>query len=382
MKKKALILPSLIAVGIGIAVIAVQLYSTPKIQPGVVPADGDIVHPTAPPGSRATIETVTEWYRAVGTVRPRTEARIESQVTARILDVKVSPGDSVLQDQPLISLDNRQLTARLDQSRQGLKAAEAGEKQANEAVNAARAHFNRTQLALERTRKYVAAEAATARDLEEAEAIFLQARAELQRAREGLVAARAAVRQAEEVVNEADIALGYATIKAPEDGEILKRLVEPGDLALPGKPLLSMQTAGTLRLEAYVREGIIGKVRPEMTLNVEITTLNRSVRATVDEIVPYADPQTRTFLVKASLPAVEGLYPGMFGKLLIPIAEHQVVLIPDEAINRVGQLEQVLVQENGTWKTRLIKTGRRHGNRIEVLSGLSGNEIIALNPGH
>ncbi|MCP4349961.1 MAG: HlyD family efflux transporter periplasmic adaptor subunit [Desulfobacterales bacterium] len=179
----------------------------------------------------------------------------------------------------------------------------------------------------------------------------------------------AGIKHAQEVIKEAEIGLGYTEIKAPESGEVLKRLVEPGNLALPGKPLVILQITGSLRLEAYVREGLIRKVKPGAELQVAITTLNETANAKVEEIIPYADPQTRTFLVKVSLPHITGLYPGMFGKLLIPVQEHQVVAIPGKAVRNVGQLELVSIREKNTWKTRFVKTGKKIGDKVEVLSG-------------
>jgi multidrug efflux pump subunit AcrA (membrane-fusion protein) len=152
--------------------------------------------------------------------------------------------------------------------------------------------------------------------------------------------------------------------------------VEPGDLALPGKPLVALRTSGALRLEAHVREGLISRVIPGTSLIVEIETLNRQLDATVEEIVPYADPDSRTFLVKASLPVVDGLYPGMFGKLRIPVDRQRIVTVPWRAVKRVGQLELIQVQSGDGWQLRHVKTGERLGDRIEILSGLDGTETI------
>jgi HlyD family secretion protein len=102
------------------------------------------------------------------------------------------------------------------------------------------------------------------------------------------------------------------------------------------------------------------------------------VTAQVEEIIPYADPRTRTFLVKAILPEIEGIYPGMYGKLLIPSGTTEVVLIPPGAIRRIGQLEMVKVKKGDIWESRYIKTGKIHGELVEVLSGLSGNEILMI----
>ena len=321
-------------------------------------------------------ETITEWYEAVGTIRPRTESSIEAQVTAKIVDVKVRPGNKVGKGQLLVVLDNRQFAARLDQAKQARKSAVAGQNQAKQMVAAATAAFDQAESNFKRIKTYYQSKAATAQDLEKAESAYLQAKAEVERAKEALIGAEASIRQADEVVKEAEIALEYTRIKAQEDGEVLKRLVEPGDLALPGKPLIILQTAGALRLEAYVREGLIDKLKSDAKLRVSAGTLNEPVEATIDEIVPYADPQTRTFLVKASIPRIEGIYPGMFGKLLIPAAELEVVTVPEAAVRKIGQLELINVKEDNGWKMRYIKTGKKIGARVEVLSGLSENEIV------
>jgi multidrug resistance efflux pump len=101
---------------------------------------------------------------------------------------------------------------------------------------------------------------------------------------------------------EAEIALGYTEIRAPAEGRILKRLVDPGDMAAPGKPVLIVQAAGGLQLAANVREGLMDAVRPGDVRNIRLSAAGRTVEAVIDEIVPSVDPRTRTFLVKAGLP--------------------------------------------------------------------------------
>lgn len=321
--------------------------------------------------------TITEYYEAVGTVRPRVESNIEARVTAQVLDVKVNPGDKIKKGDLLISLDGRQFVSRLDQARQGLKSAEAAKEQVRQSVLAAEAAFKQAEADFERVQSYFKSQAATHQDLEQARSGYLQAKANLQRAKDAISGAEAGIKQAREVIREAEISLDYTKLTAPEDGEVLQRLVDPGDMALPGKPLIKLQTADSVRLEAYVREGLIQKVAPGNALQVEITPLGKTVDASVEEIVPYADPQTRTFLVKASLPRIPGLYPGMFGKLLIPVRENRVVVIPKEAVRRVGQLELVRVREGDAWKSRFIQTGKTIGDQVEVLSGLNGGERVA-----
>ena len=324
----------------------------------------------------AEVRETDRMYEAVGTVRPKTETRIEARVTGQVLDVQVRPGDQVTKGALLVSLDSRQMTSRLDQAQQALKTAEAGREQARHALDAARAGFKQAQANYNRVKSYFESQAATAQDLEAAESTFRQAEAGVKRAEEGLAAAEAGILQARAVVNESAISIEYTRILAPEDGVVLKRFVEPGDLALPGKPLVALRTSGALRLEAYVREGLIARVAPGASLEVDIETLDRLVAATVEEIVPYADPNSRTFLVKAAMPPVEGLYPGMFGKLRIPVGRQRIVTVPWSAVRRVGQLELVRVQVGDGWQARHVKTGVRLGDAVEILSGLDGTETI------
>ena len=335
---------------IGLSVAAVWLLSgCDKIEPGAFTA---VEKATFTPAQTAiaTLRETDQWYEAVGTIRPRVESNISAQVTAQILSVDVTPGTRVRKNQILVTLDSRQYASRLDAAKQS--------------AIAARAELTRARSDHDRVRKYFASEAATAQEME--------------RAQEALTRARAGLRRSQEQVREAETAFGYTTVRAPQDGEVLQRLVEPGDLALPGKALLVVQTEGALRLETRVREGLIGKIRPGNTLPVVVDSLELRTEARVEEIVPYADPRSRTFLVKAALPDTDALFPGMYGKMLIPVAENRVVLIPSNAVRRVGQLELVDVQVNGQWERRMIQTGRTVDDKVEVLSGLEGDETIGL----
>jgi len=331
--------------------------------------------------ARARVETVTEVDRAVGTVRPQTETRVESQVTARILEVKVRPGDDVDRGDVLIVLDGSQLRSKVDQARQAVLSAQARRRQAAQAVRSAEAVFTEAEAAYERTRTYFQGEAATEQDMERARSAFLQAKAGVERAQQSLQEAEAGVRQAEKMVEESRIALGYTRIEAQESGQVAERTAEPGDMAWPGKVLLLLQTRGALRLESLVREGLIHRIRVGSRMAVSVDVLDRELEGVVDEVVPFADPVTRTFLVKVSLPQAEGLYPGMFGRLLVPVADREIVTVPRKAVVRVGQLEMVTVRAGGRWERVFVKTGRIMEGRVEVLAGLDGGETLALDGG-
>ena len=365
----------LIATGVCLTATWLMVSGCNKIEPGAF-APVEKSTPAPSQTATATVQQADQWVEAVGTVRPKTETRIEARVTGQVLDVQVNPGDDVAKEALLVTLDSRQMTSRLEQANQALKTAQAGREQARHALEAAQAAFKQAQAQYNRVKGYVQSQAATAQELESAESTFRQADAGVKRAQEALAAADAGILQAKAVVKESTIALEYTRIVAPEAGVVLKRFVEPGDLALPGKPLIALRTSGALRLEAHVREGLITRVKPGASLTVAIETLSREVDATVEEIVPYADPNSRTFLVKAAIPPVDGLYPGMFGKLRIPVDRRRIVTIPQAAIRQVGQLALVRVHVDGNWVSRYVTTGERMGDTVEVLSGLNGTETI------
>jgi len=275
-------------------------------------------------------------------------------------------------------LEDREYQARLDQALQGQNSARAAREQAENRIVEADAAFDEATSQYQRIKTLFETGAVTQRELDQAEAAFLQTRSRLQQAQDGLRRAEAEVLRAGKMVEEARIALGYTRILAPEDGQVASREVDPGDLAAPGKPLIVLQTPGNLRLEAYVREGLIHKVRPGASFDVRIGSLETTVEGVVAEVVPAADPRTRTFLVKVGIPELPGAQPGMFGRLIIPADSRQAVLVPERSIRRMGQLETVLVKENGEWKDYYVKTGKVLDGMIEILSGLSGGETVAV----
>ncbi|MDX1653661.1 MAG: HlyD family efflux transporter periplasmic adaptor subunit, partial [Candidatus Competibacteraceae bacterium] len=149
--------------------------------------------------------------------------------------------------------------------------------------------------------------------------------------------------------------------------------------AVPGQPLLRLYDPDQLRLEASVRESLASRLQRGATLTARIDALDLELPATVDEIVPTADPGSRSFLVKAALPFRADLYPGMFGRLLIPLGTVARLYVPQEAVARFGQLEFVQVPTPQGTARRYIRTaGPGAEGRLEVLSGLSEGERVIL----
>jgi hypothetical protein len=133
------------------------------------------------------------------------------------------------------------------------------------------------------------------------------------------------------------------------------------------------------RLEASVRETVTSTLKKGQRLTAIVDALDKEFEALIDEIVPFADPGSRSFIVKAILTENTGLYPGMFGRLLIPIGQTERIYIPEEAITQVGQLYYVMVSTEKGVVRRYVRLGDRHkAEGIAVISGLVPGESIRV----
>ena len=111
-------------------------------------------------------------------------------------------------------------------------------------------------------------------------------------------------------------------------------------------------------------------------VEVALEGVERRLNARVSEVVPEVDAASRSSTVKIDLPAVPQLRSGMFGRAFFPLGSRTVVVVPASAIVERGQLQSVFVAEEGTARTRLVTTGQREKDVVEVLSGLSAGERI------
>ncbi|MHC4933160.1 MAG: efflux RND transporter periplasmic adaptor subunit [Planctomycetota bacterium] len=363
-------------------VVVIVLYASSAFDGDKV-APGRLDEPAGlePPARTVSAErgTVPVFEEAVGTVESRKRVTVAAQVTARVLAVAAEAGETVRAGAPLVTLDDRELAARLAQAREALSAAEASRTRSVKSKARNDALLTQARARRKRILKLLEGSAATPEQMEEAEALFLQAQAGVEDAEAGIAAAEARIQQAKQVVAEAEVALGHTRILTPIDGVVSDRMVEPGDLASVGRTLLVVLDTKALRLEAQVREGLISSVREGETLEVQVPAARKSVRGQVAELIPSADPVSRTFRVRVDFAPVEGVHPGMFGRLRLPVGERQVVHIPAAAVVRVGQLETVLLQREGRWERRLVTTGiSLEEDAVEVLSGLRGGETIGL----
>jgi RND family efflux transporter MFP subunit len=184
--------------------------------------------------------------------------------------------------------------------------------------------------------------------------------------------------QAQAAVAAARAALAYATVSSPVDGVVVERLVEPGDMALPGKPLVRLYDEKALRVQLQAPENLARSIKVGTPLQVRVDAAGATYRTRVGEIVPAADPASRSFLIRAPLPSGGHLRPGMFARAFFSVGTQRLLTVPRAAVEEVGQLETVRVYSRGRIETRMVSLGRGFGNRVEVLAGLHQGERVIL----
>src|SRR5665811_487874 len=182
----------------------------------------------------------------------------------------------------------------------------------------------------------------------------------------------------EQEIRAAGIMRDYAKLAAPFSGVVITRTAEPGNLATPGAPLLTIEQDGLYRLEASVDESKLATVRVGQAVEAVVEATDRKLNARVSEIVPSVDAASRSYLVKLDLPATPQLRTGMFGRAIFPLGVQKVVAVPLAALMERGQLQSVFVVEDGVAHTRLVTTGRRIKDAVEVLSGLNAGERVIV----
>jgi RND family efflux transporter MFP subunit len=347
---------SILEIGFGGAVLVlVVVWLSGGCGERIAPDDPvDRAHAGATAGRVAEVVQIDapQLVPASGTISSSRHTTVSTKILARIDSIPVAAGDVVEEGDVVVTLDSRDLRARLEAAREQVVAARAS-------VDLARSERKRIEGLYEK-------EIASRQQLDRTRTAYTVASAELERA----------LRR----VTDAEVGLSHSEIRAPVGGRVVDRLAEAGDTATPGVALLRIYDPGAMRLEAPVRESLAITLRPGQSVHVQVETLGLELEGEIDEIVAAAEPGARTFLVKVRLPRDLRLYSGMFGRVLIPAGEATVLSIPSEAIARVGQLEfAAVVDDRGRVHRRLITTGPPlDGDRTEVLSGLEAGERVVV----
>jgi membrane fusion protein, multidrug efflux system len=338
-------------------------------------------------------------YEAVGTVASKATSPLASKIMGQVTAVRVREGDLVRAEQVLVEIEARDVAANVARAKAGVAEAEHSLVEIDRAVEAAEqarvsaaANHDLARVTYQRYAKLVESQVISRQEFDEVEARYKMTAAELQRASTNVEMQRARraqtlarIEQARAESQSANATFGYATIVAPADGIVVAKTAEVGMMAQPGVPLLTIENPSTYRLEASVEESHTARVQLGAEVPVRIDALGGlDITGSVAEIMPAADPASRSVVVKIDLPATRGLRSGQYGIAAFPAGERVVTAVPRGALVERGQLTGIfVVDDSNVARLRFVTTGERSGDLVEILSGLDeGQRFVAENAGN
>jgi RND family efflux transporter MFP subunit len=333
----------------------------------------------APVAVSAVLAQAKDWpagYEATGTVRARTSGAISSRIMGYVQQVSVQVGDRVRQGQLLITIDSSDLEPNVRRAEAGRTEAQSALPEADSAVAAAKANLDLAQTTFKRIEDLASKNSISRQEFDESSARLKAAQANYEMARARRTQLDSKLAQADQEVRSASVMRDYARIAAPFAGVVTAKSVEPGNLATPGAPLLTIEKEDGFRLEASVDESRLASVKAGQSARVFIDSIGEDLTARVGEVVPSVDPGSRTYIVKIDLPANPKIRSGMFGRALFQTGSRSAVTAPASALVERGQLQAVYVLEDGRARTRLVTVGARSKDAVEILSGLSAGELL------
>jgi RND family efflux transporter MFP subunit len=302
-------------------------------------------HPAAAPQAaplpvRTAAIAARDWpatYEATGTVRARTTVVLSSKVMGYVLQVGAQVGDHVRQGQPLVTLDARDLEVNVRRAAAGRAQVLSALPELESATDLAKANLDLARATFLRMEELASRKSVSNQEFDEASARLKSAQANYDMTRSRRARIDSQLAQVDQDAAAAAILRGYAALTAPFPGIVTSRSVEPGSLASPGVPLLTLEQEGRYRLEVAVDEAQLAAVKTGQSVDILAAAAGR---ARVAEIVPSVDPASRTAIVKLDLPASPQWRSGMFGRAFFPLPPVSVVTLPAAALVERGRLRR------------------------------------------
>jgi len=332
---------------------------------------------------------------AVGTVRSAVTTNLSSRIMGYVTEILVEEGQQVKRDQLLARIDSRETEAQVEKAEAGLAEAESAQDEVDRAIGAARSALEATQAnarlaesTYKRFQELLSRKSVSQQEFDEVETKYTAAQAEVRRAEEMLQSLQAKKEQVAARINQAKANLAnarlfedYVRITSPLNGVVTSKNVEVGQLASPGTALFTIEDGRNYRLEATVEESRMKYISISQNVDVRIDALDENLVGKIAEIVPVADPTSRSFTVKIDLPSHPQLRSGLFGRVQFPAEPRELVTVPEESIVSRGQLSAVYVVDmDEKARFHLVKTGKAFGNRVEIISGLEEGDRVVIQP--
>lgn len=292
---------------------------------------------------------------ASGKIEAVNNANLSTRMMGYVDAVKVKVGDKVNKGQLLVAINNQDLQAK--------------RAQVNASITQATAAFNNAKKDYERFKALFAQNSASQKEMDDMTAHYEMAKA-------GLEAAN-------QMKNEVDAQFAYVNITAPFSGIVTNLFVEQGDMANPGMPLVALEAPGQFEVTAMVPESDISQIKSGISVNVLVKSLGITVKGKVTELSISAKNTGGQYLVKAVLDKTDAkILSGMFVTVQFPVeskVDNKMVMLPKSAIVERGQLKGVYtLSSQNTAVLRWVTLGKTLGDQVEVLSGLSTEELYII----
>ncbi|MDO8810773.1 MAG: efflux RND transporter periplasmic adaptor subunit [Gallionella sp.] len=303
----------------------------------------------------AQYREVAQTYSADGLVEATRQSTVSAQIGGRIKEINFDVGDRVNKGQVILRIDEREAV-------QALAGSQAQ-------VLQAQANMQNAKAAYERARQLFAQKFISQAALDKAQADYKVA------------LAQAAASEAS--TGQASLAHGYTAVVAPYSGLVAARLVEVGELVMPGKPLMTGFDPSEMRVVVSVPQEKLVDIGAHPEAMVEAPSLKHWIKPASLTIQPVADARTHSTQVRVYLPKNEmGIYPGMFVRAHFVVGKASKLVISASAVLRRSEVVAVyVVDEKGGVKLRQVRLGEATSDgAIEVLAGLNPGEKVALDP--
>lgn len=353
MQRKSIFAAVLVACTVAVAGSFALRHGPGKAPTAAPPATGTALQAAT---AQVQLRTLPTHYAADAVIEAVRQATVSAQLAGVITQFHVDAGDRVRRGQVLAHIDTREADAQVAAGRANLAQADAALAQA--------------RLSYERTASLVKQ--------------GFVSQAALDRADADLKSAQAAVEVARAGSTQAGTARSFAELRAPIDGVVTRRLLEVGELAAPGKPVLELHDPTALRAVAGVPQFVVAKLVRGAVATVELPGLAASVRATRVTVLPSADARLLSTTVRAELPPnlAGAVMPGIAAKVLLPTGMADKLVLPAAAVLRRSELAAVyVINEQGASVLRQIRLGETLGDGlVEVLAGLAAGERVLLDP--
>jgi RND family efflux transporter MFP subunit len=264
---------------------------------------------------------------------------VGSAVAGPVVAVDVRVGDPVRAGDPIAEVDASQYRAQYDQARGNAAAAQADGAAARAQLDAARSRLRLASLTASRMNFLYVQGAISVQDNDRTRADLAAARAAADQAAAGVQASQNSAAAAGAGVEAAGVPLQETQIRAPFDGVITARFVEPGAVVGPGGQIATLQNQSELELDVTAPLSTVGGIEIGAPIDVRVDELGDArIRGTARALVPNENPALRSAVLKISIPAAHGLMPGMYARIVVPGTRTIIPAVPVSAlVTRAGQ---------------------------------------------